>query len=251
MKRGPVVTGPQRKTDGKRSKAMVKKTEIRIGEINIEIERKKIKNMHLRVYPPDGRVKVSAPLRLSDDTIRSFAVSKMDWIMKNRDRIRQRDPQPAFRLISGESHFYGGICYRLELIERDERPHAEIEGGILKLYVRPGTDEEKRKAVLYEFYRERLKQVLPGIIAGWEKVMKVRVREFGVKRMKTKWGTCNRNARRIWINLELAKKPPECLEYIVVHEMVHLLERYHNDVFYGYMDRFLPRWRTYKAMLDI
>ncbi len=230
---------------------MIKKTEIRVDEINIEVERKKIKNLHLRVYPPDGRVRVSAPLRFSDDAIRSFAASKIDWIRTNRDRIMERNPQISCEFISGESHYYKGSSYRLELIEQDARPHVEIDGQMLKLYVRPGADLEKRKAVMNEFYRCQLKQVLPGIIAKWEKEMRVRVSEFGVKRMKTKWGTCNRKARRIWINLELAKKPPECLEYIVVHEMVHLLERYHNSVFYGYMDRFLPLWRTYKSMLNL
>lgn len=229
---------------------MAKKTEIRIEEITIEIERKKIKNLHLRVYPPDGRVKATAPLSFSDDMIRSFAVSKIDWIRRNRDRIRERNPQLPCEFLSGEPHLYNGRCYRLELIEQDAKPHAEIEDGMLKLYVRPGADADKRKAVMYEFYRERLKLALPGIIAKWEKEMNVGVREFGVKRMKTKWGTCNRKARRIWINLELAKKPPECLEYIVVHEMAHLLERYHNDVFYGYMDRFLPNWRIYKGILN-
>jgi predicted metal-dependent hydrolase len=229
---------------------MVKKTEIRIEEIIIEIERKKIKNLHLRVYPPDGRVKASAPMRFSEDMIRSFAESKIDWIRRNRDRIRERSPQLPCEFISGEPHFYNGICYRLELIEQEAKPHVETDGEIMRLYVRPGADADKRKAVMYEFYRDRLKQALPVIIARWEKEMKVRVSEFGVKRMKTKWGTCNRKARRIWINLELARKPPECLEYIVVHEMAHLLERYHNDRFYGYMDRFLPQWRIYKGMLN-
>jgi predicted metal-dependent hydrolase len=237
------------------NKGMIKKkesvrNEILIGDIKIEIERKKIKNLHLRVYPPDGRVKVSAPLRFSEDMIREFAVSKIDWIRRNRDRIRKRDPQLPCKYTDGESHFYNGRCYRLELIEQETKPHVEIEGGTIRLYVRPGADLDKRKAVMYEFYRDRLKQVLPGIVVRWEKEMGVRVREFRVKSMKTKWGTCNRKAQRIWINLELAKKPPECLEYIVVHEMVHLLERYHNDTFYRYMDRFLPQWRTYKDVLN-
>ncbi len=229
---------------------MVRKTEIQIEEINIEIQRKKIKNLHLRVYPPDGCVRVSAPLRFSDDAIRSFAASKIDWIRKNRDRIRERNPQISYEFRSGESHFYSGSCYRLELIEQDTKPHVEIDGQMLKLYVRPGAEADKRKAVMDEFYRGQLKKALPGIIARWEKEMKVKVNEFGVKRMKTKWGTCNRKAQRIWINLELAKKPPECLDYIVVHEMVHLLERYHNSVFYGHMDHFLPQWRTYKSILN-
>ncbi len=226
------------------------RSKIQVEEITIEVQRKKIKNLHLRVYPPDGHVKATAPQRMSDDMIRSFAMSKIDWIRKNRDRIARMKPQPPSEFVTGESHFLGGTCCRLVLIEQDARPHVEAEEGTLRLYVRPGADVEKRRAVMYEFYRERLKQTLPGMIARWERVIGVRVMEFGVKRMKTKWGTCNRKARRIWINLELAKKPQECLEYIVVHEMVHLLERYHNSTFYGYMDRFLPDWHTYKAMLE-
>lgn len=238
-----------RKQDNKGSK-MKAKSELKVEEIIIEIERKKIKNLHLRVYPPDGRVKVSAPLRFSEDMIRSFAVSKIDWIRNNRNRIKEKNPQTPYEFASGESHLFNGCYYRLELIVSNTKPHVEIEGQILKLYVRPGSEADKRKAVMDDFYRGQLKQVLPGIIARWEKEIKVKVNEFGIKKMRTKWGTCNRNARRIWINLELAKKPPECLEYIVVHELVHLLERYHNSVFYGYMDKFLPQWRMYKKELN-
>lgn len=227
-----------------------RKSVILVEDINIEIEWKKIKNLHLRVYPPDGCVRVSAPARFNEDMIRSFAVSKIDWIRKNRDRIRERNPQAPCEFISGEAHFFNGSCYRLVLIERDAKPSVEIEDQTLKLYVRPGAEADKRRAVLDEFYRGWLRQVLPGIIGKWEKEMNVKIKDFGIKKMKTKWGTCNRKTRRIWINLELAKKPPECLEYIVVHELAHLLERYHNSVFYGYMDRFLPQWRIYKKALN-
>ncbi len=230
----------------------ISKSEIVVEDITIEIERKKIKNLHLRVYPPDGRVSVSAPARFSDDMLRSFVESKIEWIRKHQDRIgrRQRNAQAPCEFVSGEVHFFNGSGYKLELIEQDAKPHVVIEGGSLKLYVRPGAYAEKRKAVMDEFYRAQLKQLLPGIIDKWEKVIKVKVDDFGIKKMKTKWGTCNRKARRIWINLELAKKPPECLEYIVVHEMVHLIERHHNSVFYGYMDQFLSQWRSYKNVLN-
>jgi len=226
------------------------KYEIRVEDIRIEVQRKKIKNMHLRVYPPDGTVRISAPLYLRDDVIRSFAESKIGWIRKHRDGIRENKARACCEFISGETHFYMGRSYKLEVTERNEKPHAETEGEVLRLYVRPGADRDKRRAVLENFYRCRLKEVLPEIIGRWEKEIKVKVNEFRIKKMKTKWGTCNRRAHRIWINLELAKKPPECLEYIVVHELVHLLERYHNKVFYGYMDKFLPEWREYKKILN-
>ncbi len=224
--------------------------EIQIEDITIEIEWKKIKNLHLRVYPPHGDVRITAPMRLGLDPVRQFALSKLEWIRKHKKKIAERGQAAPCRFISGESHYYRGECYMLELIEMDAKPQVEIEDGTLKLYVRPGADEEKRKAVMDDFYRYQLRQILPDIISKWEKEMKVRVSEFGIKKMKTKWGTCNRKARRIWINLELAKKPPQCLEYIVVHELAHLLERYHNSVFYGYMDKFLPQWHTYKKILN-
>ena len=226
------------------------KSEILVEDIIIEVQRKKIKNLHLRVTPPDGHVRVSAPMRIREDMIRTFVVSKIDWIRKHRDRIKAEDPQAPYQFVCGESHFFMGKSYRLEVIEREAKPCVETEAESLKLYVRPGTGGEKRRAVIEEFYRSQLKLALLGIIGKWENEMKVKVKEFRIKKMKTKWGTCNRKDQRIWINLELCKKPPECLEYIVVHEMVHLLERYHNNVFYGHMDSFLPQWRTYKSILN-
>lgn len=226
------------------------KFEICVKDITLEVERKKIKNINLRVYPPDGHVRVSAPMRCSEDVIRSFICLKIDWIRKHQAKIMQRNTRAPLKYIDGELHFFRGKQYRLQVIEKAVKPHVETDGDALLLYVRPGTDEEKRRAVLYEFYRCRLRQELPGIINRWAKYMGVSVNGFGIKKMKTKWGTCNRKARRIWINLELAKKPPECLEYIVVHELAHLLERYHNSTFYGYMDRFLPHWRIYRKELE-
>ena len=226
------------------------KFEICAEDITIEVEREKIKNMHLRVYPPDGHVRVSAPMRCSEDTIRSFVASKIDWIKKHQERIRRRNTRAPLKFSDGELHFFKGMEYRLRVIEKEAKPHVEINGDSLVLYVRPGADEGKRRSVLEEFYRRQLKQELPGIIDRRAKEMNVAVSGFGIRKMKTKWGTCNIKARRIWINLELAKKPPECLEYIVVHELAHLLERYHNSTFYGYMDRFLPQWRIYKKELD-
>lgn len=226
------------------------KYEIRVEDITVEVERKKIRNLHLRVYPPDGHVRVSAPVRCSEDTIRSFVGSRIDWIRKHQARIRQNNTHVLLKFSDGELHFYQGKPYRLKVIEKAAKPHVETDGDTLLLYVRPGADEEKRRAVLEEFYRNHLRQEVPVIIDRWAKKMNVSVGGFGIKKMKTKWGTCNIKARRIWINLELAKKPPECLEYIVVHELAHLLERYHNSTFYGYMDRFLPQWRIYKKELD-
>ncbi|HEX2944339.1 MAG TPA: SprT family zinc-dependent metalloprotease [Clostridia bacterium] len=223
---------------------------LQIEDITIDIEYKKIKNIHLRVCPPDGQVRISAPVRVDRGYLRDFAISKLGWIRKQQERIKGAKPVKPAEYLSGEIHYYLGRPYVLQLCEQDSRPHADISGNIIRLHVRPGADAEKRRAVLEEWYRSRLEEALPELFVRWEKVIGVKTVEYRIKRMRTKWGTCNRKARRIWINLELAKKPPECLTYIVVHELVHLLERGHNQIFYGYMDRFLPQWKQYKNELN-
>lgn len=230
----------------------IKKSTLQIDDIDIELVQKKMKNIHLRVYPPDGNVRMSAPLRMDKEKLRSFAQSKLEWIRTQQSRIRGFKGAAIIpvKFMTEEKHYFGGQCFNLKLIERSGKPDVVINGDRMELYVRPGATAEKRKAVLEQWYRGQLKELLPELIAHWEKVLHVKISEFGVKKMKTKWGTCNRKARRIWINLELAKKSPKCLEYIVVHELVHLLERGHNSIFYGYMDRYLPEWRLYKKELN-
>ncbi len=224
-------------------------TRLQIEEISIEVELKRIKNLYLRVYPPDGKVHISAPLRMDYGTLRVFAQSRLSWIRKQQARIKSRKPVATKEFVTGELHPFAGKDFVLHLLERQSKPEVSVDGEFIILCVRPGASLEKRQAVMDEFYRRQLKQALPGFIAKWEQVMKVKVNDFGIKKMKTRWGTCNRKTGRIWFNLELAKKQAECLEYIVVHEMVHLLERGHNSVFYGYMDRFLPDWRRCNNML--
>jgi len=232
-----------------KSKAVGKST-IRIAELSIDIEWKKIKNIRLRVCPPDGSVRISAPVRADTGVLYKFVDSKLDWIRKQQARIRMRKLPEPMEFVTGEYHYFGGKRFLLKLEERNAKPGVLLDGDTMRLYIRPGASAEKRRSVVEEFYRTQLRQALPVLIDRWEKVMNVGVKEIGIKKMKTRWGTCNRKAGRIWINLELAKRPPECLEYIVVHEMVHLLERGHNAVFYGYMDRFLPQWRLIKKELN-
>lgn len=248
------MAGVKSKT-GQKSKAGIKsktlsKSVLQVEEITIDVEWKKIKNIHLRVFPPDGRVRISAPMRSDTGVLIKFAQSKLDWIRKQQARIRMREPSEIIEFVSGEIHYFGGKRYMLELEERAAKPEVILEGDTLRLYIRSGATAEKRQSVVEEFYRTQLRQALPALIARWEQILNVRVNDFGIKKMKTRWGTCNRKAGRIWINLELAKRPPECLEYIVVHEMVHMLERGHNAIFYGYMDRFLPQWRLNKKKLN-
>lgn len=227
-----------------------KESKLQIEDISIDVEWKRIKNIHLRVCPPDGSVRISAPVKIDPAILRGFVESKLGWIRKQQDRIRGCKPPEHKEFTSGEIHYFSGDQFMLDVVERSAKPEVVIDRDIMRLFIRPETTVEKRHAVVEQFYREQLREALPAIIAKWERVMNVRVNDFGIKRMKTRWGTCNRKTGRIWINLELAKRSPECLEYIVVHEMVHLLERGHNAIFYGHMDRFLPQWRMIKKELN-
>jgi predicted metal-dependent hydrolase len=202
------------------------------------------------VYPPNGRVHITAPRRLDLATIRVYARSKLQWIKKHQAKFKDQPREAPREFINRESHYYNGKRYILEVVEIEATPKVELRHSSLVLYVRPGSTVEKRRSILDEWYRAQLKMVLPELIDKWEKKMDVRVSQFGIKRMKTRWGSCNRQAKRIWLSLELIKKTPECLEYVVVHEMVHFLERKHNSVFFNYMDEYLPRWRFLKDELN-
>ncbi len=223
---------------------------IELGNIKIEVEQKDIKNIHLSVYPPDGNVKIAAPLRMDLDTIRVFAINKLQWIKKQQGIFRNQEREAPREYRSKESHYFQGKRYLLKVNEKDAKPKVVLTRSKIELYVRTGTSAEKRQEIIEEWYREELKKTIPKIIEKWEKIIGVKANEFGIKKMRTKWGTCNIEAKRIWINLELAKKPPECLEYIVVHELVHLLERSHNDKFKSYMNEFMPKWRFYRDELN-
>ncbi len=223
-----------------------------INDIEIELTKKNIKNLHLSVHPPDGRVKISAPNRMDIDTIRLFAISKLAWIKRQQNKFRSQERQPEREYVSGESHYFLGQRYLLNVIYTNKRKQGvEIRNKrYIDLYVRENTPKYLRERVMIEWYRKKLKELIPPLIAKWEPIMEVKVNEFGVKRMKTRWGSCNPAAKRIWLNLELAKKSPSCIEYVVVHEMVHLLERSHNERFIAYMDKFLPNWRAIRAELN-
>lgn len=223
---------------------------IDLGTLQVEVVQKDIKNIHLSVYPPDGRVRIAAPERMDLETVRMFAISKMSWIKKTRAKMLSQDREAPREFKSLESHYFLGKRYLLEVVEKDAKPFVKIKHNKLFMQIRPGSDIAQRREVLQEWYRLQLKKILPEMISKWQKKMAVEVEEFGIRRMKTKWGTCNSQAKRIWINLELAKKPLICLEYIVVHEMVHLLERSHNQRFVALMDQFLPHWRELKEELN-
>jgi len=225
-------------------------SKIELGNITIDVEHKDIKNIHLSVYPPNGKVKISAPTRMDLDTIRVYAISKLQWIKKKQEQFKKQERETPREYLTKESHYFLGKRYLLKVIERDASPEVELTHNEICLFVRPLTIVHKRQEIIEEWYRTELKKIVPDLIAKWEKVVGVSVNEFGIKKMRTKWGTCNPEAIRIWLNLELAKKPMECIEYIIVHELVHLLERTHNARFIGYMDEFMPKWRFYRDELN-
>lgn len=225
---------------------------ITIDGIHIELERKRVKNVNLTIYPPDGRVRISAPHRMSEKKLHQVIRSKLPWIKRHRTQIKSKAWVKPYKYVSGERHAFMGEVYQLDVIQHDAAPSIEIQADDkILLRVRRGSRREKREKVLREWYRAELKKLIPPLIARWEPVIGVEVAEWGVKRMKTRWGSCNTKAHRIWVNLELAKHPIERLEYIVVHEMVHLLEHRHNKRFYAYMDRFLPEWRQHREALKV
>lgn len=217
----------------------------------MEVVRKDIKNLHLGVYPPTGRVRIAAPLALSDDAIRLAVVEKLAWIKRQRVSFKSQPRQSEREMVSGESHYYLGRRYRLRVHEQAAPARVEIRGlRMLDLYVRPGATPQKRMEVLQGWYRARLKEQIPLLAAKWQKALGVRARHWSIKKMKTKWGSCSIEAGRIWLNLELAKKPLRCIEYIVVHELVHLIERQHGERFTALMDRHLPDWPQRRAELQ-
>ncbi len=225
--------------------------QIIVHDLVIDVVRKDIKNLHLGIYPPNGRIRVAAPLRVNDESVRLFTISKLAWIKRQQAKFENQDRQSAREFVSGESHYYQGNRYLLNVIYHQGSPAVLLRNNkTMDLYVRIGSNTAAREHVLNTWYRRQLKEEIAPLIAKWEAVIGVKVDDWGVKRMKTKWGTCNIQARRIWLNLELIKKPVHCLEYIIVHEMIHLLERHHNEHFIAYMHRFMPLWHFYREELN-
>lgn len=225
-------------------------TRIKLGDVAVDVVRKHIKNVHLSVHPPTGRVRIAAPRRISLNTIRIFAIAKLPWIKRQQRKLQDQERETPREYLDRESHYIWGKRYLLKVIEADQRPSVELSHGRMILRVRRGTSTAKRQAILDEWYREQVRDAVPPMIEKWEQLMGVRVRRFFVQRMKTKWGGCNHRARSIRLNTDLARKPKECLEYIVVHEMAHLLEPTHNARFIALMDQFMPKWESHREQLN-
>lgn len=221
-----------------------------VAGIGVDVVYKDIKNLHIGVYPPIGRVRVAAPRRLDDDQIRLALVQRLPWIKRQRERLQAAERQSRREMVMGETHYAWGSPYRLKVVRRAGRAHVELDGDRLVLYASEKTSSEERRALLDRWYRERLREAIPVIVGRWEPKIGVEVSRWTIRRMKTKWGSCNPGAGHIWFNLELAKKHPASLEYIAVHEMAHLLERGHGKRFTALMDAHMPDWRARRDQLN-
>jgi len=221
-----------------------------VAELSVEVVRKDVRNLNLRVHPATGAVRLSAPRHTADVVIERLIRDKLEWIRAQRRRADNRTDAAPPALVSGERHSFQGQACVLEVIEQQGRQGASLGGEQrLTLRVRPGASREQREAVLWRWYRQQMKALIPDLLALWEPRVGVSVAEWGVKYMRSRWGSCNISARRIWLNLELIRRPPECLAYVLVHELVHLRERYHNECFYRLLGEAMPDWRRHRETL--
>lgn len=223
---------------------------IDLGDFSAEVTRKKIKNVHLSVYPPNGKVRITAPLHMELDTIRVFAISKLAWIKGQQRKMQAQERETPREFLDRKSHYLWGERYLLQVVEKDAPPAIDIKHRKLIMQVKLGMDDLRRLELLDAWYREQIRQALPELLARWESAMQVKAAKIFIQRMKTRWGSCNPSSGNIRLNTDLAKKPPECLEYILVHELAHLIEPTHNARFIALMDHFMPKWRHIKEELN-
>lgn len=223
---------------------------IQIGELSVEVTKKDIKNVHLSVHPPDGRVTMTAPSATRLDVARAYAISRLGWIRQQQEKLRSQARETPRRFIERESHSLWGRRLLLRIVYRDTKPLVKLDHQRITLTVRPGSDVGKRAAVIHNWHKSLLHDVVPTLIRKWEPKMKVKVTGYFLQRMKTKWGSCNPGKRHIRLNTELVKKPKDLLEYVVVHEMVHLLEPNHSNRFITILEEHYPTWREARAELN-
>lgn len=229
----------------------IKKNILQIQELDIEVNYKKIKNLHIGVYPPHGKVRISAPLNMDENSIRLSVIPRLKWIRNQIQKFKLQERQSKREMISGESHYFEGRRYRLQVITENGRPGVKIlKNSFIQIKVPENSSREEKEKVLENWYRNEMRKRISPLLEKWENKIGIKVNSVYIKKMKTLWGSCNSEEKRIWLNLELMKKPPQCLEYILVHEMIHFLERHHNERFYALMDQFLPNWRSLKAELN-
>jgi predicted metal-dependent hydrolase len=223
---------------------------IEIGEIKIAVTRKNIKHVHLSVHPPHGRVTLSAPTRTRLDVARAYAISKLGWIREQQSRLRSQAREAPRHFVTRESHYLWGRQYLLTVRHRDAKPCVLLDHKRVTLTVRPGSNAIKRAEVMHQWHKALLHEIVPGLIRRWERKLDVQVRGYFLQRMKTKWGGCNHRANHIRLNTELVKKPRDLLEYVIVHEMIHLREPTHNERFIAILEKHYPAWREARAELN-
>lgn len=223
---------------------------IKLGEIAIEVLRKDIKHVHLSVHPPDGRVTMSAPTATRLEVARAYAISKLGWIREQQQRLAKQARETPRQFIERESHFLWGRRYLMTVVQQETKPIVLLDHKRITLTVRPGSDSAKRAEVMHGWHKTLLHNTVPPLISKWEQILKVRVRGYFLQRMKTKWGSCNHRAGHIRLNTELVKKPKDLLEYVIVHEMAHLIEPTHSDRFIAILEEHFPTWREARAELN-
>ena len=234
------------------SKMSIRTRKIRVSSLTVDTIRKDIKNIHLGVYPPDGYVRISAPLKTSDEKIRLLVISKMRWIKRQQRIFRNQERQERREYVSGESHYLLGRRYRLNVIDTDSKPKIEIKRKThIDLHISKKSSIQKRESVFEKFYRSEMDKLVPSLIKKWQDKVGVKANEIRFRKMKTKWGTCNIDDKRIWLNLELAKKPRKCLDYVILHELVHLIEKNHSEKFMDVLESVMPNWSSVKDELNM
>ena len=231
-------------------KPIINETTMQVDDFSVKIMRKQVKHLHLKIHPPEGQVSITVPVMLDDESVRLAVIGRLDWIKQKIKRFVNQPKQSAKEFITGESHDYLGKSYLLKVSYTAHKPYVELKDNQLILRIKRQTNQELRERLLTEWYRQEMKKLVPGIIQKWETISGLKVGTYGIKRMKTRWGSCNPRHKRIWLNLELIKKPMHCLEYVVVHEIVHFLEPNHGHKFKAHMDRLMPQWREHKAELN-
>ena len=223
---------------------------LRLGNVTVDVQHKDIKHLHLSVHPPQGHVRIAAPVRMKLDTIRVYAISKLPWIRQQQRKLREQEREAPREFVDRESHYLWGRRRLLKVVEAEAAPSVKLAHTRMTLQMRPGSSIEQRQAVVARWYRDEIKERLPALLSTWEPRLGVKLGQTFVQKMRTKWGSCNPAARNIRLNTDLAKKPPECLEYVLVHELVHLLEPTHNTRFVALMDRHLPDWAHRRQVLN-
>lgn len=221
-----------------------------LGELQAEVTRKAIKHVHLSVLPPAGKVRVAAPQAMPLDTIRLFVISKLSWIRSQQRKLQTQERETPREFLNKESHYLWGKRYLLKINYVDAAPNVSVGPRKLYLQMRPGADQTRCEEVLDAWYRQQVRDAVPAMLDKWQHLLGVSANRVFVQRMKTKWGSCTPASGYIRLNTDLAKKPPECLEYIVVHELVHLLEPTHNERFAALMDLHLPHWQQLRKQLN-